>query len=868
MDGGDVIGHGVMQVNSEAHDGIFHENGRVNDDGELDFVSDGCLDNVEYDNRVVDEDSEFEEVEYYDEDAEEDNEFYGCEYDDEDGDDDGELDGDDYDDEIGSGYVSGHEYWNTDSNGGGISGEGSEWGSDRLNESISSDQLPDESFVVDEFDDIANMDMFNLQCDDVSKLQFGSLEIAYTWYCWFAKMNGFAVRKGQVIKKKSGDVTQQTFLCNLAGFRQNKVDNRKRGLRHETRCGCEAKFRVHIDIISHRWYVTVFTFEHNHAMLKEKHCRLLAGNRKLSKSDKMQIKNFGNAGIKVTQMIGSFANATGGYDKVGFLKKDVHNQIARQRKEMSSDAKGAVRYLIDLRVIDPLMLVAHTVGADGTLQNLFWSDGESQKNYELFGDVLAFDATYKKNKYRCPFVVFSGVNHHNQTIIFATAIVSNEVEGTYVWLLEQFLVAMKGKTPLSVITDGDVAMRNAIRKVFPNSYHRLCAWHLLRNAISNISNPNFIPVFKKLMLGDHDVWKFESLWNEMLDRFGLEDNNWINELYQKRKMWATAHIRGNFFAGIRTTSRCEAFHSHMGQFVHSRMNMTDFVKQFHRCVAYFRFREVQADFESQYGQAVLHTNLRALERSTSKHWTKEIFEMVRSVMKKVTLTSVLDIQDMASVTIYAVTKYRDEGHGWRVSHCSSNNDFRCSCLRMESIGIPCEHIVAVMVYLNIVEFPENLVLNRWSLYAKESISGSYEDGSHYWDSHLVARHATLVNLSKEVADLSYMDVDDYKKYLEYLTNELCRLKSKYNNEDVPDNIHVEEELVNILNPSCSRSKGCGPGTVGTLERPRRTQTCGICGAAGHNRRCCPTLGADGEPPADSSLQSASVRLSNDYGFSV
>ena len=39
---------------------------------------------------------------------------------------------------------------------------------------------------------------------------------------------------------------------------------------------------------------------------------LLPGNRKLSKSDKTQIKNFGNAGINVTQMIGSFANAAGG----------------------------------------------------------------------------------------------------------------------------------------------------------------------------------------------------------------------------------------------------------------------------------------------------------------------------------------------------------------------------------------------------------------------------------------------------------------------------------------------------------------------------------------------------------------------------
>lgn len=87
-------------------------------------------------------------------------------------------------------------------------------------------------------------------------------------------------------------------------------------------------------------------------------------------------------------------------------------------------------------------------------------------------------------------LLFSGVNHHNQTIIFATTLVLNEVEGTYVWLLEHFLVAMKGKTLIYVITDNDVAMRNAIKKVFPYSYHRLCEWHLLQNAISNVDNPN------------------------------------------------------------------------------------------------------------------------------------------------------------------------------------------------------------------------------------------------------------------------------------------------------------------------------------------------------------------------------------------
>jgi transposase-like protein len=115
----------------------------------------------------------------------------------------------------------------------------------------------------------------------------------------------------------------------------------------------------------------------------------------------------------------------------------------------------------------------NTIKEDGTLQHLFWSDGVSRMDYSLFGDVLAFDATYRKIRYNTPLVIFSGVNHHNQSVIFGSAIVGDETEETYVWLLKNFVEAMEGKLPVSVITDGDLAMRNAIRRVFPNAHHRL-----------------------------------------------------------------------------------------------------------------------------------------------------------------------------------------------------------------------------------------------------------------------------------------------------------------------------------------------------------------------------------------------------------
>ncbi|XP_020981550.1 protein FAR1-RELATED SEQUENCE 5 [Arachis duranensis] len=207
-------------------------------------------------------------------------------------------------------------------------------------------------------------------------------------------------------------------------------------------------------------------------------------------------------------------------------------------------------------------------------------EGEGRREWEELGfrdserdrDVLAFDATYKKNRYRLLVVIFSGVNHHNQTVVFGFVIVSNERKSTYVWLLKQLLIAMKGKTLISVITDGHPSMTIAIQEVFPNAHHRLRAWHLMRNATRNIHKPQFTKMFTKLMLGDYEVGVFEQKWEEMVRCFRVEDREWIVDKYGEKNMWTIAHIRGKFFVGFRMTSRCEILHVVLKRYVKSRHN--------------------------------------------------------------------------------------------------------------------------------------------------------------------------------------------------------------------------------------------------------------------------------------------------------
>ena len=370
---------------------------------------------------------------------------------------------------------------------------------------------------------------------------------------------------------------------------------------------------------------------------------------------------------------------------------------------------------------DPRIFWRFQRGGGGRLSNLFWSDGISRSDYSVFGDILAFDATYGRNKYKLPLIIFLGVNHHNQTCVFGSAMVSDKSQETYVWVLQQFLECMDGKAPKSVITDGDQAMKFAIKTIFPTTHHRLCAWHLLRNATTHVSNPRFTQLFKICMLADIEIDEFEAKWEDMVEECGVHDVEWVVELYKKKLMWATAYIRGRFFAGIRTTSRCESLHAKVGKFVEGRYNLTEFLPHFQMALEQLRDNELEADYRSCYGHPILQTKLKSLEKSGAIVFTRDIFYLYRASLVKSIRVKILEVKETAVGSIYVVGKYRQPRLMWHVAHSVDVMEFKCSCIRMESFGLPCIHIIAVLLHLDVDELPKSLVLDRWAKKAKQCI---------------------------------------------------------------------------------------------------------------------------------------------------
>ncbi|XP_015932831.1 protein FAR1-RELATED SEQUENCE 5-like [Arachis duranensis] len=496
----------------------------------------------------------------------------------------------------------------------------------------SSDESDD---MVDVTVDEAEADIINaggleklitdLTIEDIWGLAFDTESQVCEFYAKYAKCYGFMSRKDLKTVDANGNINTRQLVCNKAGerhWKHLKRDNRQREHRAITRVNCKVRIRFIRHYRTGKWKVSVFQSEHNHPLCPPKYRHLIAANRKLDEADKTQADSLRACGVKTCHIMGYMVSQKGGYDK--------------------ADS-------------DPLFLGKFTL-KDGRLDNLVWADGESVVDYECFGDVLAFDTTYKKNE-------------------------------------KEFLEIMSRKLPGGVVTDGDRAMREAILEVFPGIPHRLCAWHLHRNA----------------------------RWNEIISKYGLAENEWVQVIYNDRMKWATAYLREHFFGRIRTTSQCEGIHSLLKNYVDSKTSLVEFMHKFSEVLRHYRNNHLTADFDTFYKFPVLTTCLESFEKQAAELYTRNIFKLVKDEIEVAGALNVTECPNSGDIVEYSTSEYFNQQWEFKVSYNKDKDLFACECRLFETRGLPCSHIFGILKHRNANCVPTSLILKRWTrviLYAQ------------------------------------------------------------------------------------------------------------------------------------------------------
>lgn len=145
----------------------------------------------------------------------------------------------------------------------------------------------------------------------------------------------------------------------------------------------------------------------------------------MSHAKKSILEALSDAGIGVARATKLMRKEVGSLENVEFVAADADTHINGRRGVSTlenADAAALIKYFFDKSNKEPNFSWNSELDSKGRLMNIFFSDSQSAIDYDFVGDVISIDNTFRTNCYNLNFVLFVGVNHHRQTVIFGVGL--------------------------------------------------------------------------------------------------------------------------------------------------------------------------------------------------------------------------------------------------------------------------------------------------------------------------------------------------------------------------------------------------------------------------------------------------------------
>uniref|UniRef100_A0ACD5Z4V7 Uncharacterized protein n=1 Tax=Avena sativa TaxID=4498 RepID=A0ACD5Z4V7_AVESA len=564
------------------------------------------------------------------------------------------------------------------------------------------------------------------------------------WEVWvnYGGNIGFDVRIRSTIKSKcDGKITSRRFVCSNEGHRRkSQADHEPKRIRAETRTNCKARMIVTFDRVANNFEVTEVYLEHNHLLQLPQTRHLLASQRKISELQAFEIETADDSGIMPKQSHEFACRLVGGPLNLGYTCRDQKNHLRskRQRELAYGQAGSMLKFFRDKITENPSFQYHLQLDCEEHIANIFWVDAKMLLDYAHFGDVVTFDTTFGTNKEYRPFGIFLGLNQFRETTIFGAALMFDETRDSFIWLFETFLAAHNGRQPRTIYTDQDVAMGQAIEKVFKESYHGLCTFHIMQNAVKHLSpvkddekdevedeekEPHILTDFGACMYGYEDKAAFKEAFDNM--RLKVHKQTWLDSIYKVKEKWAECYMRDVFSLGVRSTQLSESFNNALKNHLKSDFHILRFLMHFERTVEVKRTKELESEFNARKKIPRVKMSTPMLVEA-SKVYTPIIFEAFQGEYERsmAACCRVLDGNNRFAVAIASLHVDLQFEEERIVIGDPLTKTVSCSCGMFNRTGILCGHGLKVLDLMNIKTLPTHYVLKRWT---REARNGSIHD---------------------------------------------------------------------------------------------------------------------------------------------
>ncbi|XP_071711087.1 protein FAR1-RELATED SEQUENCE 5-like [Rutidosis leptorrhynchoides] len=491
-------------------------------------------------------------------------------------------------------------------------------------------------------------------------------------------------------------------------------------------------------------------------------------------------------------------------------------------------------------IISPLLTMLRPVTPKCRISSLLY--------LRWFGDVLAFDAMYRTNRYNMVFVPFTGMDHHNKCVTFGGGLLKHETIESYEWLLKAFLTAHPNQ-PQLVLTDQDPAMKEAITNVFTESTHRLCMWHVMKKLPKKVcgellKNTDLRKRIHKL------VWdvlltkeKFESQWQSLISEFNLEENTWLADKFKIRDRWVPGYFSHLLMCRLmKTTSRAESSNAFFRIFTDPDLTLVQFMLNFESAMDKQRHEHHVLDYQTKKTTPCLVTELK-IEGHAASVYTLAIFEKVQKEIyrglyfyshKVVTSDDVAEVYEIQDVNMKTKVVSRHQ------VVLNKDGNIVCSCNHFGRHGWLCRHIFCVFNNIRVEEIPEIYIKRRWRrdilttrLLDKRHGYGMQNDETSIMCSQVISDVKVIVSRLKKIPQQLFEFAEFVKKNKDDVLVDIASQSAEKNTEEeicelldvtIPDEIQVRPPR-NINNKGSRRKRMVGQDEKYANKRKKQFREC-------------------------------------------
>ncbi|XXG49786.1 hypothetical protein AAC387_Pa02g3862 [Persea americana] len=638
-------------------------------------------------------------------------------------------------------------------------------------------------------------------------MEFESEGDVYDFYNKHARKVGFSIRKNwRTTDRKTGLVKTRRYVCSKEGHRvADKRDKNVKHHRDETRTGCEAYMTVRIQL-NGKYRVTETNLLHNHPLATPQQVHLLRSQRKFSVAN-AAVANDSDSSGSTPKNVEFMSREGEGQENVGCIHVDSKNYLRSKRmKAMQKfDAGGLLECFKNKQLEDPSFFYSIQLDADDHIANVFWSDGRMLIDYERFGDVVCFDTACKTDEYGRPFAPFIGVNHHRQVNIFGAAFIYDETTDSFRWLFRTFCDAMSGKKPMLIFTDQNKLMENAIEIELPKTVHRISVWHMFQNALKHLSHVfcasrSFSNDFSKCVYDCEEEDEFLQAWDNMIKKYSLVDNTWLQQLFNEREKWAVVYGRDTFCADMNSILQDGSLKEELKRYLHPTRNILQFFEDFQRMVDEKHYAELKANFKMTQSSPKVIVPVDILTHASSVY-TAKMFEMFQTEYVNGLNCIVKGCTEVGAVKKYEV--FDGKGRCHVVTLDSMDEAIAtCSCKKYEFLGILCGHVLRVIG--NTIRFvPTKYILKRWTQEASTLSLKTPSSGFKSGDDHKKAfsrRYNHLVFNFVKVATRASESEEAYRcatNLLDKMWQDIERIWRNLAHEEPSINVDMERIWRNL-----------------------------------------------------------------------